>query len=228
MNVRPEWVSALAESVAAIGVILVGVQLFLTKQQLKLTTTELKLAKDELNLAKNQLQDDHERSRRQAAINNLLTWTNSLTPTTSSTRRLVDLLEQSDCSCLEHIQEFDIDVKHKELLKSCFVDPQNFSEEPGKGRISLTKSQVSELRYRTINYLNTLESIFSAWHHNVSDRAIISEQFQYMLAPQNGHTLLKKFRIAAGENNYPAIRFFELHFEQLRNPKEGKAPLGLT
>jgi hypothetical protein len=197
----PEWISAIAESATALSLFLVW---------------------DQIKIAKKQLHDDHERSRRQAAIDILLTWTKTLTPSTSSVRRLVDSLDQNQCKALEHIEEIDIDIKQKELLKSCFGEPQTFREDAY--RITLTRFQSSELRYRIINYLNTLESIFSSWHHSVADRDIIGEQFQYMLEAKEGHTLLKKFRVAAGEENYPAIGYFEEFYQT--KPGEGKKPLG--
>jgi hypothetical protein len=221
---NPEWVSAIAESVTAVGLVLVLFQVALAKDELKLTASELKLAKDELTHAKKQLEADHERSRRQTAIEACLTWTTSLTPATSSTRRLVDGLSDDQCKRLEHIEEFRIDSIHQEQLKSCFTEPPVFQEI--NGNLCLTKSQASEIRYRCIKYLNTLESILSSWHHNVADRTIIEAEFSYMLAQHEGHTLLKKFRIAAGESNFPAILAFEAYNAKKRGPVDGKGPLG--
>ena len=67
----------------------------------------------------------------------------------------------------------------------------------------------------------------SAWRHNTADRAMITEQFSYLVDETKGFTALAKFRKAAGERTFPSIAKFKEDFEMSRrDQRQGKPKLG--
>lgn len=89
------------------------------------------------------------------------------------------------------------------------------------GSIQLELSEVTKLRWTIISYLNLLESILVAWHHEIVDKGIIEKQFAYIFSPENGYDGLENFRKAAGgAKSYPVIYKFIEHL------KNGSQQLG--
>lgn len=79
------------------------------------------------------------------------------------------------------------------------------------------------MRWEIVTYLNSLESILSAWRHNTADKEMIEEQFRYMVSPKDGHYILEKFREAAGgAHTYPSIDQFVSHLKTVRANPNGK------
>lgn len=214
-------VSAVANSIAALGMVLVVYQLVLYKRQ---------------------LQDDHERSRRENAIAFLAEWARGLKRNASLTRKFVELLDETQTQALIDLRPFTVSVRHRDLLVGCLEPAFNEEDVELSGKnVNLSESQVKVIKWQTVSYLNLLEAILSAWRHNTADRDMIEEQFQYLVAPESGMTIVENYRrCVGGPNALPAISEFaetilkrRADEQSRRHGKEldrqaGKPPIGQT
>lgn len=148
---------------------------------------------------------DHDRSRRIASLNILQFWTNTLNQKSSIARNLVESFSNSQCQDLNNQRSFNVDSNKNDLLIEYFgkgnVDIKN-------NIITLNEGQSSILRWEIISYLNQLETVMVAWRHNIADRDILEEEFNYLYNPQKGHSLIENFRTATGIDSYPGIKEF--------------------
>lgn len=152
-----------------------------------------------------QMRADHDRSRRERAVEYILGWTRYLDQRGTAARKLVEKLSFEQASDLFNQEAFEIDERHGGYIASVFADmPEKIA---GKYKIDLKMS--AELRWLVVTYLNNLEAILVGWRHNVADRDIVAEQFRYLVSPQQNHFILENFRNAAdGPTNYPGIAEF--------------------
>lgn len=68
---------------------------------------------------------------------------------------------------------------------------------------------LNEIRWLIINYLNNLETVFSAWDLNIVDTGVIEKQFSYILNDEKGWDALSQFRkVAGGVQSYPNTEKF--------------------
>ncbi len=86
----PEWISAGANSIAAIGVFFLAWQVGLAKQQVK----------DQREAAKMQRENDNWRARRELAINLILNWSQHQDRATSIAGKLVETFDSKQASDL--------------------------------------------------------------------------------------------------------------------------------
>ncbi len=163
-----------------------------------------------------QYKSDHERSRREKAVDLILEWSKNLNEKSSIARKFAETLDAQKSLSLFKQEPFEIDSKSLEL----FFGYIGKKKEEGNDKYKLTFEEVTKVRWDVIKYLNVLESILSAWRHNIADNEMIREQFKYLVKPSEGHDVLKEFRKAA-ENSYPAIDEFVSKLENNEN-KEGK------
>jgi hypothetical protein len=170
-------------------------------------------------IAWRQLRADHERSRRERAIELILEWAMSLNPKASISRKFVETLNEEQSLSLSKQESFNVEEKYKTLLSGCLEECED-SFKSESGRITLTHRQITSIRWEVISYLNKLEAILSAWRHNVADKDIIEEQFKYLIRPEDGHELLPNFLKVVG-NYYPAISEFARHLKDTTT-KKGK------
>jgi hypothetical protein len=200
--IEPEWVTAVAESVTALG-------LTFTYFLLRDSHEQLKTAKDVLEATRQQTMADHERSRREGAVQYLLIWSNTLTRASGSAAQLVDHLEFQKCKRIAAREEVEIHKDHAELLAACFQSETQFQ---AKGdHVALTVQQSAELRALLVKYLNILETIMCAWSYSSVDQGIIEKQFSYLMVEQDNRRMLRNFREAIGVQNFPEIAKFEQH-----------------
>lgn len=165
---------------------------------------------------------DHERSRREKAIELISQWALNMNKRGSAARKLVETLDQEKSKLLYNQEPLKIDKKHIGLLRAAL---EANVDEPNGGEITLDETQSSELRWQVVTFLNNLESVLSAWRHNVADKEIITEQFRYLVSTTDGHYILKEFRVVAGGNHtYPAIQEFveDIKQELSKGNKSGK------
>lgn len=104
MEIKPEWVSALSSFVGALAIVFVAIQSYLAKKQLDVATKQMeisaqhqKVAAEQLAISARQneistdhLKADHERSRRERAIDVLARWATTLDKAHPSARKLVE------------------------------------------------------------------------------------------------------------------------------------------
>jgi hypothetical protein len=189
---HPTWadmITAIASVVSAAGIVLLAIQVILYKKELR---------------------DDHERSRRENAINFLLEWAKGLGKNGSLTRKLVELLDEDQIKALVEMRPFAISVEHKNLVLAC-LDKENAAKSVKieNELVYLSEIHVKIIKWEAVSYLNLLESILSAWRHNTADRLMIEEQFRSFIAPERNMTMLENYRIEAGGHKaLPAISEF--------------------
>src|ERR1700722_3443789 len=198
MDKLPEWLTALAALVTAAGVF------FLWKQ---------------LRLMQIQVAADHERSRRENSINYLFECAKGLLRPSSLARRLVEVLDDRQTIALVHEEELTLAKTHKDLVLGALPSTPHPILKETADEIHLDKSQVAEIRWQVVRYINILESIFVAARHEVADKQILIERFGFLFNPEKGYYFMKKFRDAMGAKSYPALSDLE---EELKARHEGK------
>ena len=151
-----------------------------------------------------QMRADHERARREKAVEYILSWARNVDRRGTLARKLVETFSFEQCKSLINQEAFEVGRPKAVLVEGIFGEMPE--ERDGKYQLDLSKS--AELRWMVVSYLNNLEAIISGWRHHVADRQIIAEQFKFLVSPSNGHFILEEFRKAAGLDNYPAIEEF--------------------
>ena len=198
-----EVISMLADVVIAGGVVFIWQQLKVIRQQLE--------------VAKRTMSDDHERSRRQFAIEMARDWNRSIGPETSAAQKLIQGLNEDQC---KKIATYESPVKIEEdkghLVDVCLEAPACRKE----GSIILEDADVKHLRYLGADYLNELEIVLSAWYKNIGDRKYLEEEFSFVTRDMT----MDRFRAALAPGDYPAIDSFLS--SQEKRPSSG--PLGRT
>jgi len=212
---EPQWIIAIASSVAALGVLGVIYQTRTAIQQLDTTIQSLKA--------------DHERSRRERAVELLRHWDSNLTLSGAVARKFAESLNFETSKCLYQQKPFKIKNTHYGLFVGCLspASAKQRREEKPDEDIEVTERESSEIRWAVLSYLNHLETVLAAVRHNVADKEMLYEQFTYLVSPSDGHYLLEDFRRAAGGGaTYPSIEAFadELKAKhQISSP--GKEPV---
>ena len=165
-----------------------------------------------------ELKSYHASERRKKAIELIQFWSTNLSTKQSAARMLVEKLNFEQSKSLFNKEPFTIDVKHKDYLAMCLRASSNINSLIKNDRIHLSIKEVIQIKEGVVDFLNLLESILSAWRHNVADRDIIKEEFHFLVLPEEGHYVLENFRKAAGVRaTSPAIDEF---FEHVKNEKK--------
>lgn len=178
-----------------------------------------------------QIKADHERTRREKAIELLLEWTKGITRETNAAKKIVEKFNADQCRKLFLEEEFKVDCQlYDEIIET--LNEKSEKDEKcndckGKAKekecdclVMLNRRQIKKLRWHVISYLNLIESILVSWQYSVAEREIIEQQLSFMVSPKEGRNVLEDFRIAAGaEESYPAIEIFCNHLEGKRKKK---------
>lgn len=171
-----------------------------------------------------QIKGEHEKARREKAVDLLQSWTLGIKAETHSAKKIVDKFTKDQCRKLQKEEKFKVKsslYKNIETIipRKAGKKKENYKKK-GKKKIRLTKYQVHQLRYFIVSYLNLLESILVAWQKGVVDEEIIEEQFSFIMNPIEDKNCLEDFRTAAGsEVSYPAIEMFYNTLEEKRKQK---------
>lgn len=173
---------------------------------------------------------DHERSRRESSVELIAKWSNSLNEKTSLAKKYVEQLNRKQTAHLYAQEKVHFNMSNEDektllenirKLLNCSINNEKINNECS----FLTEEESSELRWLIVNYLNILESILVAWQHHSADDSIIEQEFRYMFNLSKGNTMLKEFRMAAGnEECYPAIEMFYSHLEEERRKNLKRKP----
>jgi len=158
-----------------------------------------------------QIKWDHERSRRQIAIELITDWAKSVTVAMSSARRFVEDLNSSQVKLFISQKELTVKKEESTLVMSCIKDRKDLGiEEINSSEIKLSPEIIAEIRWYAVAYLDALECVLSAWRHGVASGEIIIEQFKFLLEKSFGNTLMKEFRESEhGSVKWPSITAFE-------------------
>jgi hypothetical protein len=177
-----EWITAIASIIAAFSIVIIW----------------------------KQLRNDHERSRREKAIELIDIFTgrmNEISPGIRFARKLIEKLTESQCRNLWRLEAFKIDIEHKHLVIGSLQEQiKSLQLKEINGQILLDQEQLSILRSMIASYLNVLETICAAWHYSVADREIIEEEFSSLIMPDPDYFPLAKIREATGK--YPSLHVF--------------------
>lgn len=180
----------------------------------------------QVRLAAKQFLADHERSRREKAIELMMHMDISRRRQGATARKFVERLSFDQARSLLNQESFSVDAKYKDLILGCLSGQSeaDFGNERIKDeKITLTEKESADIRWQVVSYLNNLESVLSAWRHNVADREMIEEQYHFLVSPQEGHFIMKEFREAAGgARHFPAIEEFVEYLQTQNNNTKGK------
>jgi hypothetical protein len=153
---------------------------------------------------------DHERSRREKAIEYILDWVRGLDRRATLARKFVEMFNQHQAKCLFEQKSFHIDRDLAPLMEGVFEQMPEVED----GQFNITQAMSADLRWIIVNYINNLEAIMSAWYYQVADRKMLAEQFSYLISPSLGNFLLPEFRVAANaQEHYPAITAFVMSYK---------------
>ena len=169
------------------------------------------------------IRKDHERSRREKALELVMQWSINLSSNRKSSlaRKYVEKFDEKQARSLINQEEIAFNENETELC-SKIRKLLSINMEIGKDyERKLTMEESSELRWIIICYLNMLESVLSASFHGVADNEIIRQQFQYLYNPANGDYVLEKIRKVC-PGCYPATDSFYEEIKQKSSNERGK------
>lgn len=199
------WIVAIASSVSAIGIIILWWQLQLLSKQIK---------------------EDHERSRHQMSILLMRDWVGQLERETSAARKFAETLDKNQASNLWNEETLEVNSdKQKKFVEICLAQ-SDLNPEYNEKNCTLKEPAVSFIRWQVVRYLNSLETMLSAWRHNVASRNILEEELHYLFDKTKGHEGLLNIRQVAGINAFPAIAEFEKAIKNKEFPSPGLPPTG--
>ena len=171
-----------------------------------------------------QVKADHERSRRNQAIQVMQFWTDAMSKFSHEiyfAKTLVTHFSELDCKSLWSLQPFKVDVEHEALVRGCLHRRMpDYTPEIEGEKIKLTSEQLSIIRDLVGFLLNSLEVVFCAWHHNAADRDMLESEFAHLVTPKNGQFPLEGVRIASGA--FPSLAAFVEYKRQQYNSNTGK------
>lgn len=205
----PDWIVAMSSIVTALGVAFIAWQACTSAKQLQI----LKL----------QLAADHERSRRQRAIDVLEKWSNSLDRAHPSARVIVEGFSVEECKKLKaketlYVSETKIHFV-RNALHDILAEDEVLKVDEGLG-VKLNPNHVAQLYFLVISHCNALEVALQSWLNGVADTRILESELRYLIKPDHGHFVLENFRtVVGGQKAYPAISAFVKH---IRNKYESQ------
>lgn len=211
----PQWVSAAANIVVALGVIGVVMQVGLAIRSLEVTANQL-------DTSVKALKADHERSRREKAIELLSYWDSNSSQKGSMARKFTETLTFQQAKCLWNQEAFEANGRHFSLfLGAISIESARLRNEDSKNdKIAVSEREAGEIRWAVVTYLNQLETTLAAVRHEVADKEMIYEQFIYLVSPKDGHYVLEDFRKAAGGAEFfPSIESFANELKQRHQVK---------
>jgi hypothetical protein len=152
-----EQISFIALSISCvislIALIVVYIQL---RNQVKDAKSNSNNIQSQPTLLRKEIVDDHERSRREVALDMLKLWVTTLRHESQSTRLFVEKLEYEQCKALYNYQQVTISESEKPLLLSCLQHsyPSITIEECLSDRRIIKPQYASHIRFVAMSYLN--------------------------------------------------------------------------
>ena len=185
----------------------------------------------QVRLYRQEYRDDHERSRRENAVQMMLEWAKKLDRGTNVITRFVDTLDDLQARELANERPFCISREKKGVVESLLLSVTELARDTAladcDAGIEIRQVAVSLIRAQAVNYLNMLEIVLTAWKHNMADREILHAQFAPLYNPKNGDFMLERFRDAiGGAEAYPSIADFVQALKVERQRSASRKPLG--
>lgn len=164
------------------------------------------------------------------AIELINKWNEILTPDIMHARSIVDKLDRDMSVKLFNKDDILIDIRDyktfcaltkkdgvKERRKTYKKNKKNKKNNccphmdkcDASNQIKLNMVETILLRSLVMRYLNALEVIMYAWSVGAIDSEIIEKEFEYLVSSaRDGSVVLKTFREAVGQENFPGIYAF--------------------
>lgn len=195
-----------------------------------------------LNLCLNRIhkKTSIEIEKRHRTIDLLMKWSMENTPEALISRKIVDRMDKKETFKLADgnervvISRVDYNVlssllpekilQKKSYLPRCGIFKATHRQRGKRvdldnDEIELSLQETMWLRSNVVKYMNILEIIMYAWAADDVSRDIIEKEFSYLVTTErDGNVVLKEFRTAMGNENYPAINAFCQEMEE-RNKK---------
>jgi hypothetical protein len=171
----------------------------------------------QFQLQKRVWKSQHDRARREKAIEIIANFNNAMTAQWSSTYKLVERLSISQLKELDHGRPFSASESEANDLKAALVGSELST---ATGPITLTSEQSYRLRFQALEVLNAVEIVCQAWDRDIADRTILEDEIQFLYDPQAPEptTLMSRFRnIGFRQRNYPALHKFTAHLDYKRH-----------
>lgn len=196
-----------------------------------------------LNLCLNRIhkKTSIEIEKRHRAIDLLMKWSMENTPEALISRKIVDRMDKKETFKLADgnervvISRVDYNVlssllpekilQKKSYLPRCGIFKATHRQRGKRvdldnDEIELSLQETMWLRSNVVKYMNILEIIMYAWAADDVSSDIIEKEFSYLVTTErDGNVVLKEFRTAMGNENYPAINAFCQEMEE-QNKKE--------
>jgi hypothetical protein len=179
----------------------------------------------QVRLLSKQLSADHERSRRERAIDLMAGWLDRKSRQPEwiiSAMLLIETLDEVRCRVVWEKGVMPLDAGIKPAAERFLADANlGAPETRTDGTAVLTEVQTSVLRGCAVDLLNSLEVVATAWRHNVCDRAIIEEEFLDVIFFRTNRARLEVFRRASGV--YPSLGALTRHLQDTRRAADKPA-----
>jgi len=219
-----EWVVAVASIVGLLS-------LYFLWEQFRVLGVQLGVLNAQLKESHNQLTADHERSRREMAIELMKFWcshTNNTAPFFVCGRRIVQELNDEQSKKLNNLEPFELEAKYQHLLDCFRADfshrlPKYDAHGPAEKKLELNKAELASLRMVAVTYLNFLETVATAWRHSIGDQSIIEDEFRKIISTDTGEFVLERFRKVTGV--YPSIQELTKVLKERQEKRDSKKPV---
>lgn len=161
----------------------------------------------QVHIAYRQYKDDHDRSRRAAAVELQKTWMEYLDPKTRYSRQLIRFMDKDTCDKFWKDEPLRLPINSEEMLLNLFGCDKD-GLKMGKTEILIEGEQLLTFRTHVVSYLNLLEIIFAAWRGHVADREMVEEEFGKNITRDKSYYPLDM--IVDASPIYPSIKAFTL------------------
>lgn len=193
---------------------------------------QVHLAREQIGLTRDLISEDHRRSRREKAVELLHQCLVEDASTACNASRVIAMSlteQQARCLAARPPTAITINAEHEEHVKTCLGkkdDPAFVLERHGP-EIVLTSEILRTVQSRLIDYLNSLEFVMVAWHHEIADRRIIEDQFRYLIDPVTAKGTLNPVLTAFGAKSYPSISAFVREMSRRDSAAPAQRPTGV-
>lgn len=162
----------------------------------------------QLLIMRNTEKKNREEARRLNTVQVMQHWSDSLEKETSFAERIVEQFDKEQCRKLYAKDNLIVNEKLAgEIMQLCPLHADD-CEQQSENQFLIKGALLSELRWYIITYLNTLETVLTAWNLSIVDHETIVSQFQYLYNQEKDWNVLEEFRNASGGNkSYPSTTF---------------------
>ena len=145
-----------------------------------------------------QVKANHDKSRREKALDILEQWDKIRTPNAFRYEQLMFSLSSPDVEKIEKGQSIEI---NKELAEKHLPDLQENKD----GKYIIPVHMVLEIRSTLLTLLNTIENVALAYKHQVADREILDDAYYHILIEKDFLRKCGDFMEHFGAGAWPSV-----------------------